>query len=118
MRYAGGIDVVRPEFAAVQCPQHKDMPDFDAPHRHKFRVAFGAAITGFGQGNIRHNIGFKVTRVIDIFDMRIRFIAARDEIGAGIYGVVSNNHDTLQPDRGSRAGNNPLFCYFGVGGQT
>ena len=117
MRYSGGIDVVSAQFAAVNRSQHKDVPDLNASYRGEFPAAFGAAVAGLCQRNIGDNIRRKITRIIDVFNMGVRFIAARNEISAGIYGIVSHNLDTFKPNRRSRTGDNTLLFNFGVGGQ-
>ena len=94
------------------------MADLDAAHGDKFRAAFGAGITGGSHGDIGNDVRLKITRVINIFKVSIRFVAASHKIRAGGDRIIGNNQDVFQSDGRSGAGDNPVFLDFGIGSQS
>ncbi|MBA7476691.1 hypothetical protein ES707_12085 [subsurface metagenome] len=71
-----------------------------------------------GLGDIGHQVGFKVPRVVDVFKVGFRFIGAGDKIAPGGYGVIGDNLEALYTDGRGGAGNDTGLDNLVLGGET
>ncbi len=112
------VQVHGAEFLAVERAQLEDMPHLDAAGRGEDAAAPGAPVSRPGGGDIRHDIRLEIPRVVDIFNVRIRLIAAGNEIGSRGHGVVSDYFKALQADRRGGAGDQTGLDDLRLGGHA